>query len=439
MNRARLAVISSLAIAVFAVAACGSAAKSTSSATTETTSPATKLDLASGGRTATPSAPSAGAAIFPVRPTKYVLDAKLADLGTSAAVWRMHPHSVTADEVQHFADALGLTGSPTHTSTGWQVQGPNAVLSFIIPDGDVTVSYALGVPSAVGGSAGSAGTATPPNTVTKTPVNVPPPAPSPAPTPAPIPTPTTVTPRPAPPVDVPSAADATSIARALLNRLGVLAGQDWSTAVTDSGGVVVSCAVGMRCPTVPPEVSARMVTFSLSLDGTRVDGVDWSVTIGEHHRIESVNGEWVTPAAINTYPLRSTGAVFADLQHGTARYPGPLPMTAMSGAPMVGAPTIATSPTTATIPTVTVHITGVAFGLARWDAYNDGQTVVDLVPTYRFHARVDGGSTYDIEALALDPGAVTFTNPVPIPQPLPAQPAPASPSAPGTAVTPPSN
>ena len=237
---------------------------------------------------------------------------------------------------------------------------------------------------------------------------------------------------------MPSAADATSIARGLLNRLGVLAGQDWSTAVTDSGGVAVSCAVGMPCPTVPPEVSARTVTFSLTLDGTRVDGVDWSVTIGERHRIESVNGEWATPAAIGTYPLRPTAAVFADLQHGNAKYPGPQPMTAMSGAPAVEAPTIATSPTTATIPTVTVHVTGVSFGLARWDAYNNGQTVVDLVPTYRFHARVDSGSTYDIEVLALDPGAVTFTNPTPTPQPLPAQPAPSPTPAPGSAVTPPS-
>ena len=216
---------------------------------------------------------------------------------------------------------------------------------------------------------------------------------------------------PAPPVDVPSAADATSIARALLNRLGVLARQDWSTAVNDSGGVAVSCAVGMPCPTVPSEVSARTVTFSLTLDGTRVDSVGWSVTLGEHHRIESVTGEWATPVGISSYPLRSTAAVFADLRHGIATYPGPQPMIAMSGAPAVEAPTIATSPITATIPTVTVHVAGVAFGLARWDAYDNGQTVVDLVPTYRFHARVESSSTNDIEVLALDPGAVTFTNP----------------------------
>jgi hypothetical protein len=444
MNRARLVGISSVAIAVMVAGACGSAVKSASSPTTATTAPVTKLDLASGARTATPSAPSAGAAIFPVRPMKYVLDAKLADLGTNAVVWRMHPHSVTATDVQHFTDVFGLTGSPTHTSTGWQVQGTSAVLSFNIGGGDVTVSYALSVPSAVGGSTGSAGIATPPNTVTNGPLKVVPPAPSPVPTPAPIPTPapvrtpTTLIAPPVPPVDVPSAADATSIARGLLIRLGVLARQDWSTAVTDSGGVAVSCAVGMPCPTVPPEVSARTVTFSLTLDGTRVDAVDWSVTIGEHRRVESVNGEWATPAAISSYPLRSTAAVFADLQHGTAKYPGPEPMMAMSGAPAVEAPTIATSPSTATIPTVTVHVTGVSLGVARWDAYNNGQTVVDLVPTYRFHARVDSDSTYDIEVLALDPGAVTFTNPFPTPQPLPAQPAPSPPKAPGSAATPPS-
>ena len=90
----------------------------------------------------------------------------------------MHPHSVNAADVQWFADVFGLTGSPTHTSTGWQVQGTSAVLSFIISDGDVTVSYASGVPSAVGGSAGSAGTAIPPSSVTNGPLQVAPPAPT---------------------------------------------------------------------------------------------------------------------------------------------------------------------------------------------------------------------------------------------------------------------
>ena len=89
----------------------------------------------------------------------------------------------------------------------------------------------------------------------------------------------------------------------------------------------------MPCPTGPPEASARTVTLSLMLNGTRVDGVDWSVTIGEHRRIESIYGEWATPAALRNYPLRSTAAVFTDLQHGTAKYVGPQPMMATSGVP----------------------------------------------------------------------------------------------------------
>jgi hypothetical protein len=62
--------------------------------------------------------------------------------------------------------------------------------------------------------------------------------------------------------------------------------------------------------------------------------------------------------------------------------------------------------------------------------------VVDLVPTYRFHVRIDAGTSYDIEVLALDPGAVTFTSPVPTPEPLPAQATPSGVVVPATAVSP---
>ena len=97
---------------------------------------------------------------------------------------------------------------------------------------------------------------------------------------------------------------------------------------------------------------------------------------------------------------------------------------------------IATSPSTAASPTITVHIIGVSLGVTRWDAYDNGRAIVDLVPTYRFHARIDGSSTYDIEVLALDPHAVAFTNPVPTPRPLPASPAPARPPVRGSTVPP---
>jgi hypothetical protein len=238
------------------------------------------------------------------------------------------------------------------------------------------------------------------------------------------------------PVDVPSAADAQTIARSLLDRVGVLAGQDWSTTVNDSGGIAIACPVGALCPAIAPEVFARTVTFSLMLNATPVDGVDWSVTLGEHRRIESLNGQWAAPTPIGSYGLRSTAAVFTDLQHGNARYAGPQPMMAFAGTRAAGAPSIATSPT---MRTVTVHVTGASLGVARWDAYDHGYTVADLVPTYRFHARVDGGTSYDIEVLALDPRAATFTNPIPTPEPLPAQPTPAPLPTQGNVVSPPSS
>jgi hypothetical protein len=403
MHRERLVRISSAVIAVLVAGACGSATES-GHTSTATRSPIGKLALAPAPLTAAPSARNAEPAIFPGRPTKYVLDTRLADLGASAAVWRMRAHPVNATDVQRFATVLGLVGTPVQTSAGWEMQGTSAMLSFAVTDANATVSYAFGAPNAVGGSVGSVGSVGAPTSTTPT-----------------------VAAPPAQPVDVPNAADATSMARGLLDRLGVLAGHEWSTVANDSGGVAVACPVGMPCPTVPPEVSARTVTFSLMLNGTRVDGVDWSITIGRHRRIESVNGEWAAPANIGSYPLRSTAAVFADLQHGTAKYAGPQPMMAVSGAPAVGAPTIVTTPPSGTLPTVAVHVTGVSLGLTRWDAYDNGHPFVDLVPTYRFHARIDGGASYDIEVLALEPGAVAFTNPLPTPKPLPAQPAPASP------------
>jgi hypothetical protein len=178
-------------------------------------------------------------------------------------------------------------------------------------------------------------------------------------------------------------------------------------------------------------VSARTVTFSLIVDKETVAGLDWSVTIGEHRRVESLAGQWATPETVGTYPLRSTATAFADLQAGHVQYPGPQPMAADSGVArsttaIAGGPNAApTASTPITAPrAVVVHITGVSLGVARWDAANVGGSVVDLVPTYRFKAVVDGGTPYDIEVLALDPSAVTFVKPVPTPGPKPLPPEP---------------
>ena len=68
-----------------------------------------------------------------------------------------------------------------------------------------------------------------------------------------------------------------------------------------------------------------------------------------------------------------------------------------------------------------------SLGLARWDAVDGDQNVIDIVPTYVFHTAVDGAAS-DVEELALDPAAIDFANPItPVPQPgkLTPEPAPA--------------
>jgi hypothetical protein len=425
VNRVRLVAVLSIAVAVAIAGACGGSAGRSGNGSSPPTSVPGKLVLEAAGTAAT-AAKDAGAAIFPERPTEYVLDAALPDLGETASVRRMNAHSVSAADVQRFADALGVAGTPTHTASGWQVQGADSILQFAIADGVVAVSYSLGTPEAVGGSTGSGTAADPGGIAANGSEKGVPPAPAPVPT-----TPTVVT-TPAAPVDVPGATDAETIARTLLDRLGVLSGLTWSTDTADSGGVATACPVGVPCPIVPPEVFARTVTFSLTVDGMRVDGVQWSVTIGQHRRIESLSGEWATPATIGDYPLRSTAAVFADLQHGKARYAGPMPMTAYAGTraddtpakdmPVKDMPVEATPSTTVEV--IAVHVVGVSLGLARWNADDHGQPVVDLVPTYRFGARVDEGTPYDIVVLALDPSATTFANRTPTPKPLPPTPVP---------------
>ena len=433
MNRLRLLGTVSVGIAVVVAGACGGSAVVSDQGGAPTTNPhAPKLDLAATAQPAAADAIGGRPEIYPERPTKYALDATLPDLGATARVRRMKAHSVDAAAVQRFADALGVAGTPTRTATGWQVQGADAFLQFDIAGGVAGMSYSRGAPGASDGSTGSGVAAPPGGAVVNGPETKPVPPETgvvPVAPPAPV---VVAPPTPAPaPVDVPSAADAQTMARALLDRFGVLSGQDWATDVSDSGGVVSTCAAGVPCPMVPPEVSARTVTFSLLVDGTRVDGVQWSVTIGEHRQVEYVNGEWATPTDLGEFPLRSAAAVFADLQQGKARYATPVPMMASDGGTTTGAaaPDIAPEPSPvppagpstlppavpSTLPPVVVHVSGVSLGLARWNADDAGVAVVDLVPTYRFHARVDGGESYDIVLLALEPSVVTFTESVPPP------------------------
>ncbi len=431
--------------AVVGLAGCGSAGVGTGA------SPAGKLELAAaaGGHAAMA---AAAPEVMPMRPTRYVLDATLPSLGAKAAVWRLAPHPLSLSDVRHFAAALALTAAPTRTPTGWQVLGTDASLSFVVSGATEEVSYGPGG-SASGGASTSSGSG---GVVDQVGTAVPPGLPgasgavggaSAGPI-APVPSaslaapPTTIAPPPATlpaPVDVPSAGQAQSSARSLLDRLGVLAGQQWSAEVSDSAGIAVACSSGQACPADLGPVFARTVTFSPVVDGVNVGGVGWSVTLGEHGRVESLDGDWATPVPAGSYPLLTTDAAFGGLQRGDARYAGPQPMIGYAEPAGVVPGSTGSAETLSPAPVV-VRITGVSLGLARWDAYLHGSPAVELVPTYRFHA-TDGSSSYDIEVLALSPDSVTFTTAAippgtPQPEPLPPASSSSAVATPGSAAPP---
>ena len=416
--------------AVVVLAGCGSVDHSGAGSGGSLTSSAGKLQLAAAA-IGSPFMAVAGAPdTFPLPPMRYVLDRPLASLGASATVWRMTAHTLSASDVRHFGAELGLTAAVTRTPTGWQVNDANSSLTFLVNDSAVGVSYSLGVANVTGvtGVAGGSGGAAGLNPVGgAVPASAPgAPGGSTAAPLAPTPIAGGASPTLAPPVDVPSADQAQNTARALLDRLGVLAGQQWSTDVNDGGAIAVACSVGQPCPTNAAQVFARTVTFSLMLDGMGVGGVDWSVTIGEHGRIESLDGKWATPVPDGSYPLLATDAAFGELQRGDAHYVGGQPMMAYA-APLADIPAGAGSAGPPSPASIVIHITAVSVGLARWDGYLHGSPTVNLVPTYRFRATGDQTPSYDIEVLALSPNTVTFS-PAPKPPvaPQPAQPAPSS-------------
>jgi hypothetical protein len=431
----RILRFSALALAALVGGACGSAADHASVG-----SPApkrlAKLSLTKG------SAAGAADAVAPmplrIRPTSYVLDGTLPDLGATAPVYRWTAQTATLADVNRIAGALGIDADASTTPDGFQATDGTHTLIVSVNNGSTQVSYYPSAPGAVSGgssgsSSGSSGSAdaTPPPDKPAEPAYPAQPA-------YPAEPPTTLPSRLAP-VAVPSAHDAETIAHDLLDRAGVLGDSQWTTAVNDSGGIAVSCAVGQSCTGVPDEVTARDVTFTLSIDGVRVEGINWNVTIGEHSRIESVYGEWGSPTVLGSYALRSTAAAFDALQHGDTStggieaVDGDVPVQAQDS-PATGAPaTGATSgDTTVPLPTVTepavadpvvVHITGAALGLTRWDAIDGNENVIDLVPTYAFHTALRDGSAADsasdISELALDPAAIDFADPIVHPTPMP--------------------
>jgi hypothetical protein len=453
-----LARISVLAIAVLSAGACGSAA--TPEASSPSSTPKLSLAKASARTGAADAAQEPGAMPLPA-PVSYVLDGTLPDLGTQSPVYRWTAHTVDIAEVNRLAGVLGIDAPATATDDGFAVNGSNATLAVSTAYGATQISYYPGgnaVDGVSGGSSdGSSGSSSsPPSPGTGT---------EPGDKPIAIDEPTPIDPgvievpeKRAVPVDVPSADAAEDIARALLDRMGVLDGQTYDSEVNSSGGIAVSCEVGTDCSGEPQQVFARDVSFTLVIDGVRVNGIGWNVSVGEHSRIDSLYGEWGTSDVLGTYDLRSTSAAFEALNQGDLNYRGPQPV-AVDGDVPVSAQADAATPddTPAAAPPVpepngrepavdlplpvdpkpvdttpvepmVVHVNGVSLGLARWDAVDGGTNVIDIVPTYQFHTVSDGIES-DVEELALDPGAIDFADPIvpslPVPEPGTAKPEPA--------------
>jgi hypothetical protein len=422
-------------LAVLVAGGCGSAA----STDTSTPRPTPKLLLAKAGARVG-AADAAGPAMMPERLANYVLDGTLPDLGTQAVVYRWTAHAVDLAAVNRLADALGIAAAATATADGFTATDADATLTVTTNYGATQISYYPGGNNSVDGSGGGTSGS---STGGEKPVTTDPAV--------------TLPEKLTPPVDVPSADEAEGIARALLDRMGVLDGQEWDVKVNDSGGIAVTCAVGEDCSGVPQQVTSRDVSFSLVIDGTPVSGIGWNVTVGERNSIQSVYGEWGSAVVLGTYDLRSTADAFTALKRGDTNYGGREPMavddvpvkaqtepatavdkpavdtpavddpTLVDPVPPVSEPPVSEPPVSTPVQPIDIHVTGVSLGRARWDAVDGDHNVIDIVPTYVFHTTVDGAAS-DVEELALDPAAIDFAKPItPVPQPgkLTPEPAPA--------------
>jgi hypothetical protein len=355
-----------------------------------------------------------------------VLGGTLDDLGATAPVRRLVGHDVSEADVARIAATLGLHAAPTRTDWGYEVRDGDALLMVETESGATWIDYSsagnAGVDATGGSSAGSGGTgSSDPSTGTGVaePANPAPDAPVPDGSDTPVDTePLAPLPTIPPPVDVPNADDAVQIAQSLLDDLGALDGQQWAHDVTDtSTDDAIACASDAPCPEpAPAPVSQRTVTFDPVIDGIRVPGVGWSVTIGSHRKVEALLGTWATSEPAGSYALRPTTAVFDDLQNGRARYIGVQPLTANAAAEGSAADAIEPGvvPEPGPIAPPETRITGVSLGIARWDGTEGGRPVVYLVPTYLFHASEfhagSGDTSYDIELLALDPKGFTIAD-----------------------------
>ncbi len=391
---------------------------------------------------------------FPTTTFEYRLAGALADLGSTAPVYRLVAPDggnrvLDAAEIARMADALGIAAAPVELDYGgWEASDGERTLSV---SGDASgwfVSVANGpgltrdgviVDGSGGASAdGSTGTGTdsvePDTTAPDTdPGLEPEPVPVPEPTPVPVPEPTPV---PVPePVDLPDPAEAQRIAEDLLAALGVLDGADWQFTVNDGTtmGIAVSCVEGTVCDDTvePPVLTSRSVVAQRMVDGRAVIGLEWYVEVGDLGLVQYAGGMLADLERVDDYPLQSTTDVYDALVHGDFGG-GPVPLGAPEAMSSVdpgvaidcppdtrcAAPDIACVDDCPEPQVVTITVTGVTLASQLWYATDDaGNPVQYLVPSYRFVGSFDDGTEWSSVMLAIDDAYVTGAEPTPTPMP----------------------
>ena len=375
----------------------------------------------------------------------YVVAGTLPDLASRAPVSRLVWPRVDASTVRSWAKTLNVGGTEPvdeGAARGWTVTGPNGMLNvgqnasmgyFNYQSGHFTGGSgsspgAEPSPDASKGSASGSATSPDPGIDPGTVVPF-----------APITSdggPSTVSEGPLP-QDLPSAADTRTQGEQLLRDLGVLDGV-WEFEVRDGGSVGIAsssvCTPQESCPppTTQTALTSRAVVAHRVIEGRRVDGLEWTVDIGDHASITSVSGTLAKLEAVGDYPLRPTSAALDEIKSG--RGSGfPVPLGAPEARSAIGVPEcgpavdcavpVPDCPDTCPARKVTITITDVALVSQRWFGSDKSEPAAYLVPMYRFSGHDDTGAEWSADVLALEDGqlappttpATTESSPVPAP------------------------
>ncbi len=377
----------------------------------------------------------------------YVVDGTLPALADHGSVWKVMGEPVDQGRVSAWARLLHIDGevrvTPGGGGTSSEVSDSHGSLSVGTTDQATWVSMSTDVSGGSTGSVGSGGCAVPPESGASGGGPVPasttsvPGAVSEAPTPTDpvtcvIDPPTVRSPEPVPATDLPSPEAAKTIARDALTSMGVLDG-DWTFTTNDGGAVGIAsgsaCGPAVDCiaPQIERYVLSRSVTATRSVEGTPVEGLEWSVVVGDHGAITSLGGQLASLERVGDYGLRTPADALHLLESsggGPVALGAPEPAIGVdcgTGAEMCPNPPC--PELCATQLPITVHVTDVALGAQVWFGSESSAPTQYVVPMYRFTGHTDAVAEWLLQALALNDRALAppNTNP-PVPPSSPGEP-----------------